>query len=112
MKYRLTTNTKTTIAGVKLHQIQRISDGVLGGWIEKETNLSQEGSAWVSGDACVCGNARVCGDARVSGNAWVYETARVYGNACVSEDAIVSGNASVCGNVPKKKQFKGCTIRD
>lgn len=33
--------------------------GELGGWIEKEENLSHEGKAWVCGDAEVCGDAKV-----------------------------------------------------
>ena len=47
-----------------------IGKGELGGWIEKESNLS--GDAWVSGNAKVYGNAEVYGDARVYGNAKVY----------------------------------------
>ena len=39
--------------------------GELGGWIEKEENLSHEGKAWVCDDAKVWGNAEVCGDAEV-----------------------------------------------
>lgn len=39
--------------------------GELGGWIEKEENLSHEGKAWVCDDAKVWGNAKVCGDAEV-----------------------------------------------
>ena len=39
--------------------------GELGGWIEKEENLSHEGKAWVCGDAKVCGDAEVCGNAEV-----------------------------------------------
>ena len=49
--------------------------GELGGWIEKESNLS--GNAWVSGDAEVYGDAWVSGNARVYGNAEVYGDARV-----------------------------------
>ena len=45
--------------------------GALGGYIEKEKNLSQEGDAWVYGDARVSGDAWVSGDARVYGDAWV-----------------------------------------
>lgn len=45
--------------GITLKRIKRISDGVIGGWIEKEINLSTFGNAWVSGDAQVFGNARV-----------------------------------------------------
>ena len=33
--------------------------GELGGWIEKEENLSHEGKAWVWGNAKVCGDAKV-----------------------------------------------------
>ena len=81
--------------GVKLFQIKctrRIKYaevGDLGGYIEKEDNLS--GDAWVSGDA------RVSGNAWVSGNAQVYGNARVYGNAQVSGDARVSNNNEHCG---------------
>ena len=97
MKYKLTKTTKEHF-GTTLFQIKAemsfgdVSKGELGGYIEKEDNLSQEGNAWVSGDARVYGNARVYGDARVSGDA------RVYGDAWVSGDARVSGNARVYGD--------------
>ena len=52
-----------------------VEAGELGGYVEKEDNLAQDGNAWVCGNAEVCGNARVYGDARVCGNA------EVYGNA-------------------------------
>lgn len=64
-----------------------IHKGELGGWIEKESNLS--------GDAWVCGGACVFGDAKVSGDAWVCGDACVFGNARVSGDAMVSGDAEV-----------------
>lgn len=37
--------------------------GELGGYVEKEENISQDGNAWVYGNAEVSGNARVSGDA-------------------------------------------------
>lgn len=76
MKFSLTSNRKI-IFGTQLFQIKaeknfsNVTKGELGGWIEKESNLSQYGDAWVSGDACVFGNARVSGDAMVYGNAKV-----------------------------------------
>jgi hypothetical protein len=82
--YKLTKNTKTEF-GVKLFQIEATIDfkwakkGELGGWIEKEENLEQDGDAWVYGNARVYGDARVSGDARVYGNAQVYGDAQVYG---------------------------------
>lgn len=42
-----------------------VKAGDIGGWIEKEENLSHDGSAWVYGDAEVHGNAKVYGDAEV-----------------------------------------------
>ena len=72
-----------------------VKAGDIGGWIEKEENLSHDGSAWVYGDARVYGNARVYGDARVYGNAKVYGDAWVYGNAKVCGNAEVYGDAEV-----------------
>ena len=79
-KYELTENTMMHF-GKKLFQIKAlisfgdVKAGELGGWIEKEENLSHAGNAWVYGNALVSGDARVYGDALVSGDA------RVYGNA-------------------------------
>ena len=56
-----------------------VAKGEVGGWIEKEDNLT--GDAWVSGGAHVFGGAHVSGDAQVFGNAWVSGDARVFGNA-------------------------------
>ena len=94
--------------GVKLFQIQAlvsfgtVSSGCLGGYIEKEENLSQDGDAWVSDNAWVSGNAKVCGNAIVSGNALVS------GNAWVCDDAWVSGNAKVHGNALVHRDAKVC----
>ena len=102
-KYELTSETKVflgkTLYRIKaLVQFGNVNAGDLGGWIEKEENLSQSGNAWVSGDASVYGNAEVSGDASVSGNAWVYGNASVSGNAWVYGNAEVSGDARVYGN--------------
>ena len=43
--------------GVTLKQIKRLSDGLIGGYIEKESNLDHSGNAWVSGNAQVSGDA-------------------------------------------------------
>jgi hypothetical protein len=58
-----------------------VEAGELGGYVEKEDNLAQDGDAWVYGDARVCGNAWVCDNARVCGDARVYGDAEVCGNA-------------------------------
>ena len=85
-KFELTSEF-VTFLGKKLFRIKalisfgNVEEGELGGYVEKEENLSNDGNAWVSGDAMVSGNARVCGNARVYGNAEVYGNARVYGDA-------------------------------
>ena len=109
-KFELTAEFVTNVFGKKLFRIKAlvafgdVEKGELGGFIEKEDNLSHDGNAWVYGNARVFGNAqvygnaRVSGDARVYGNAQVYGAARVSGNAQVSGDARVYGDARVSGN--------------
>ena len=102
-KFELTTETKIcdgrTLYRIKaLESLGGVCAGDLGGWVEKEKNLSHGGNAWVSGNARVYGNAWVSGNARVYGDAWVSDNARVYGDAWVYGDARVYGDAWVSGN--------------
>jgi len=98
-KFELIKSDKKTHEGKPLFQVKALIDfyifkkGDLGGYIEKEKNLSQEGNAWVSGNAWVHGNARV------SGNAWVHGNARVYGDARVSGNAWVSGRFDLIASI-------------
>lgn len=90
-KFELTSEFITNIFGTKLFRIKALIEfgnvkaGELGGFVEKEENLSQDGNAWVYdnarvyGDACVCGDARVCGDACVYGDAG-YATVHGFGS--------------------------------
>ena len=102
-KYELTGEVKVKF-GVTFKRIRALIDfgnvkkGELGGFIEKEENLSHENNAWVYGNAKVYGDARVSGNAEVSGDAWVYGNAKVYGDAWVYGNAEVSGNARVSGD--------------
>ena len=85
-KYEFTGETKQInllFRTATLHRIRAVVEfglvkiGDLGGWIEKEENLSHDGKAWVCGDAEVWGNAKVCGDAEVWGNAKVFSASHV-----------------------------------
>lgn len=86
-----------------LYRIRALKDfgdvkaGDLGGYIEKEENLSQEGNCWVSDEARVYDNAKVSGNARVYNDAKVFGNAQIYDNAGVFDDAEVYGNAKVYG---------------
>ena len=67
-KFELTNEFITNSYGVKLFRIKALIEfgnvkaGDLGGYIEKEENLSHMGDAWIYGDAQISGNARVSGD--------------------------------------------------
>ncbi|MFR2999382.1 MAG: hypothetical protein ACLTNG_07885, partial [Enterocloster sp.] len=72
-KYEFTGETKKVemlFRIVTLHRIRAtvsfglVEVGELGGWIEKEENLSHDGKAWVWGNAKVWGNAEVWGNAK------------------------------------------------
>ena len=115
-KYEMLHEDKIEIGSHTLYRIRALKDfgnvktGDIGGYIEKEANLSQEGICWiydnakvydsakVFSNAKVYGSAWVCDNARVCGNAMVYDRVRVYGNAWVYGSAWVCGDAWVCGN--------------
>lgn len=118
---------------VTLHRIQAVrsfgdvSEGELGGWVEREENLSHIGNCWVYDEAIVFDYARVednacirdhaelfghailshecqiLDEAIVFGEAMVYdravikEMAHVSDHATVYEDSIIFGSAKICG---------------
>ena len=102
MKYKLT-DEKMEYYGRTLHRIQALKDfdlveaGDLGGWIQSERNLSQEGNCWVYDKAKVFDNALVSDNVRVFENACVFENARVLGNTRVFGIADVYGDIWVYG---------------
>ena len=114
-KYEFTGEVKE-FRGRTLRRIRRIEDGLIGGWIEDERNLSHEGNCFVydnamvygdaevRGNAVIYNNARVCDDAvvydyaRVCGDAVVYDYAMVYDNAMVHGNAMVCNCATICNN--------------
>lgn len=88
-KFELTTEQKINWLGRTLYRIRacisftttsgdEVKAGDLGGFVEKESNLSHNGKAWVWGNAKVWGNAEVCGDAKVCGDASVFSTKHIF----------------------------------
>lgn len=86
-----------------LHRIKALKDfsdvkkGDLGGFVEKESNLAQDGDCWVYDDAAVYDNAEIYGNAKVFNNAEIGGYARVYDEASVCDNAAVYGKAVICG---------------
>lgn len=109
-KYELLANDNIVLDGKTLYRLRALRNfgdvkaGDLGGYIEKEYNLSHAGNCWVFNNARVCGGAAVYNDAQVYGNALVldraivHDYAKVFNNAMVSNKAHIMGKAMVFGN--------------
>lgn len=86
---------------VAIREFNNVRKGALGGYIEKESNLSHEGDSWVYQNGIVYGNASVSDNAFISdsgilsGNAKLQDNAHIRGNAEVTDNAIVRGRAYV-----------------
>jgi len=94
-----------------------IEAGEIGGYVEKEDNLSQEGSCWiyddamvyhdafVQDDALICQNAQVFGFANirdktfVMNNAKIYDHASCWGEAAINDNAIIEGAAHISDGI-------------
>lgn len=116
MKYELIKDQTIDFRGNSLFRIRALRSfgivkaGELGGWIEKEENLSQEDLAWVADNARVAGSAKILGNAEVrdratvcdyaviSGDAWVGGSSWVEGHAKVGDNAEILGTSVVKGN--------------
>ena len=108
-KYELLTENTKEVDGHTLYQIRAVEDfttkvdgresvikaGTLGGYVEKEDNLSKNGGAWVADNAVVYGDAKVRDDAYVFGNATVKDNAIVEGHARVGADATIKDSAQI-----------------
>ena len=108
-KYKLTKKSKIVL-GIRVYQIEALKDfylikkGDLGGWIEKESNLSHDGVCWIHDNACAIGSSIVSCCANMQGDSMLFDSAKLYGranllgNAKVSCNAKVYGSAFICGN--------------
>lgn len=86
-------NSRKQTKVVTLKQIRRINDGLIGGCIQSESNLSHLGECFVTD------NAMVFEDAKVTGNSMVKNEAVIYGNVEIKENASIGLYAELHGNV-------------
>ena len=95
-KYKLSNNT-IKYKGITLHRIEALKNfgdvkaGDLGGFVESENNLSQDGNCWIYDDS------KVCNRAKVLDNAALYDSASIYENAIICDCATILHRATVCG---------------
>lgn len=122
-KYELVKEDSQYIDGHTLYRIRALKDfndvkvGDLGGYIEKQYNLTHKGNAWIYDvNCCVYGHAKVSGNAQirdavnihdyctVSGEARINGTAFIHGNTDISgfvhigNDVEITGDAQICGD--------------
>ncbi|WP_375673902.1 hypothetical protein [Bartonella sp. TS82HLJMH] len=112
-KYELTDETievgRKTLRRIRaLRDLGDVKKGDLGGYIEKEDNLSHDGNCWVSDDAKVYGYAKVYGDVIISCSNFTYEDDVNYGNVEIFGDAKVYDSARIYDAV---KIFRNAEIR-
>lgn len=108
-KYEITTKVKI-IDDRKFYRIKALRDigdvkaGQLGGYVESEKNLSQEGNCWIGNDVVLMDDARVEENATIIGDSVVRNKGVVKGNAFVKnatvcDNAVVEGRAYVAGGL-------------
>lgn len=94
-KYEMTTDFKEMNCGTKVYRIRALKNiekhdviaGQLGGFIEKESNLSQSVSdtSWVDDEAVVMGQTELVGSVLVKHNAVVEGDSKLFGHLIVNE---------------------------
>lgn len=75
-----------------------VKAGTLGGLIQDESNLSQEGDCWIYDEAMVYDGAVIKGNAQVRNSAIVRDNSKVDGEAQVLDSAIIEGCSNVTDN--------------
>lgn len=85
-----------------LHRIRALRDigetvrkGDLGGYVQSEDNLSQQGNCWLFGNAISCENAVIRQNAVALGNAVIRGSAFVAGSARIEDQAVIEDNAII-----------------
>ena len=108
MKYELLKNNFIEYKGRKLYRIRALKSfsdikcGDIGGYVENEKNLSQNGNCWIYNNAKVYDAGRVFDNAIIKDNAEVFDNASVLDNAIIQDNAICFNNSviyknAVCG---------------
>lgn len=104
LKYKIRKDLSKVDGGITIYRIEALKDfsdvkkGDLGGWIEKEDNLSQIGDCWVYDNACLFNNVVVKDNAQIHGNARIYDDVYIFDNARIYDNVFVEHNARIFGN--------------
>lgn len=109
-KYKILYDNKIEIYdGIYLYRIQALKDfddvkaGDIGGYVQSEKNLYQEGNCWIYDNAIAYNNSSVIDNAKIKDNVILSD------NAVVMDDAVVKDAAYIFGNshIMEKTQISG-----
>lgn len=85
-------HTLRQIRALRALELSGVEAGMVGGWLERETNLSHDGDCWVYPDACVFEHAVVEGDCRIADRAIVRGHAHLRDFILLDHDSQVTDN--------------------
>ena len=103
-KYELLENDSIVVHGKTLYRIKAVCDfglvenGQIGGYIEKESNLSHFGECWVYDNAKVYGEAKVYDNAKVFENAIICDNVKLHDNVCACNHIKICGDIELYGS--------------
>ncbi len=95
-----------------------VRKGDLGGFVQSEKNLSQEGCCWIYENAVCCEEAVVEKEAKlfgyavakdsalITGDSWMFEKTWAEGNCCI-QSGYIKDNAAISGDAVIKKNIGG-----
>lgn len=115
MKYKLLKEDKIKFGGRTLYRIQAIKEfgpikeGDIGGYVENENILSQEGECWIGGDAKVFGCSKVSDKAKVYDEAIVKDS-KILGNSVVAYEALVENSTIQGFDVLDRAKLNFCRL--
>ena len=111
-KYEILMEEKNTIRwkGHTLHRIKALRDfgdvrkGELGGFIEKEYNLSHEGNCWIYNNAKAMDNSRLYDNSamydysEISGNSEMHDSSMMYDSSEMNDNSKMYGKSEIHDN--------------
>ena len=105
-KYEILMDKENTIEfeGRTLHRIKALKDfrdvkqGDVGGYIESESNLSQEGDCWIYDNAKSMDNSRMYGNSRMYDDSKMYNSSAMHEDSRMYDDSEMHGNSIMYGD--------------
>ena len=92
-----------------LRNFSDVDTGELGGWVESESNLSQEGDCWIYDNAKCVDNARMYDNSTIYNNSEIHHNARMYDNSTIYDDGKMYDNARMYDNSTMYKNSIMCS---